>query len=222
MGDSREARNVESIVNEPARHPNQFMANLTAAMRSTAESARQASLGEARSAAAARVEQLRAQIEHAAENVSAEVEEDVAAIRDQSRAEMAAVRTETERRTSLRREALGRELEGLKAAAAREEAAVRDRVAVFEGEVSRFFDRLLEGNDPSVFTAMASQMPELPVFDRDRSAPPVARGPVGDATGADEAGPEAVPNAEKPAELEDHWWLNSPASIAKRAHNEPE
>jgi hypothetical protein len=94
---------------------------------------------------------------------------DVAAIRDQSRAEMAAVRTETERRISARREALGRELEGLKATVSREEAAVRERVAAFEGEVMRFFDRLLEGTEPTAFTAMASQMPESPVFGRDVS-----------------------------------------------------
>lgn len=206
-------------MNEPAtRHPNQFLANLTEAMRSTADTAREAALAECRSAAQARTEQLQAQTELGAIDLRAAAESDVATIGDQSKAQMVAVRAETERRVSLRRDALGHELEELNAAVAREEATVQERVTAYEGEVSRFFERLLEGADPAAFAATASQIPDAPTFDRDLTTLTADLH-----TGRNEAsGGESGSNGTKPEDLPDHWWLDSPTKLAARIHEESE
>jgi hypothetical protein len=184
-------------------------------MRSTSQMARQASLAECKSAAAALVEQLQAR--HGIEDLRATTDADIATIRLQSRAQVEAVRAETQRRSAERRDTLEQELEELDASVGREEAAVQQRVTAFEGEIARFFERLMEGSDPTAFARMASQIPDSPTFDR---ATLTAVAPVGsDAIAGNGSGHEAASSKATPETPPDHWWLDSPSAINKRSNH---
>jgi hypothetical protein len=153
-------------VNETAaRHPNQFMADLTQAMRSTAEAARQATIEQCQADAKAYVEKLHAKTDDEAASLRKAAEADVSAIRDWSKAEMERIRVETEQRISRRRELLEQELQEYNSAIELEIERVQGRVTNFEGEVSNFFEQLLQEADPTVFASMAAQMPDPPSFD---------------------------------------------------------
>jgi hypothetical protein len=204
-------------VNESTtRHPNQFLSDLTAAMRATAEAAERAILDQCASDAAARIEQLHARTELGAKSLQDAAMTDVTTIRGQSKAHMEAIRAETERLIADRRDSLERQLQGLDAAVERETATVQERVNAYEAELSRFFERLLEGADPTVFATMASQMPDAPVFERNPEVLESELQPIGDASPEAAVAPEANADEPKSRELPDHWWLDSPASLAAR------
>jgi len=159
-------------VNETAgaRLPNRFMADLTQAMRSTAETARQATVEQCQADAKAYTEQLHSRTDDEAASLRKAAEADVSAIRDWSKAEMERIRVETEQRIARRRELLEQELQEYNAAIELEIERVQKRVAAFEGEVTQFFEQLLQEADPTVFASMAAQMPDPPAFSvRERS-----------------------------------------------------
>ena len=147
-----------------ARLPNRFMADLTQAMRSTAETARQATVEQCQADAKAYTEQLHSRTDDEAASLRKAAEADVSAIRDWSKAEMERIRVETEQRIARRRELLEQELQEYNAAIELEIERVQKRVAAFEGEVTQFFEQLLQEADPTVFASMAAQMPDPPVF----------------------------------------------------------
>jgi hypothetical protein len=153
-------------VNEKAgaRLPNRFMADLTQAMRSTAETARQATVEQCQADAKAYTEQLHSRTDDEAASLRKAAEADVSAIRDWSKAEMERIRVETEQRIARRRELLEQELQEYNAAIELEIERVQKRVAAFAGEVTQFFEQLLQEADPTVFASMAAQMPDPPVF----------------------------------------------------------
>jgi hypothetical protein len=153
-------------VNETAgaRLPNRFMADLTQAMRSTAETARQGTVEQCQADAKAYTEQLHSRTDDEAASLRKAAEADVSAIRDWSKAEMERIRVETEQRIARRRELLEQELQEYNAAIELEIERVQKRVAAFEGEVAQFFEQLLQEADPTVFASMAAQMPDPPVF----------------------------------------------------------
>jgi hypothetical protein len=153
-------------VNETAaRHPNRFLADLTQAMRSTAETARQATIEQCQADAKAYTERLHARTDDEAASLRKAAEADVSAIRDWSKAEMERIRVETEQRISRRRELLEQELQEYNSAIELEIERVQSRVATFEGEVASFFEQLLQEADPTVFASMAAQMPDPPAFE---------------------------------------------------------
>jgi hypothetical protein len=153
-------------VNETAgaRLPNRFMADLTQAMRSTAQTARQGTVEQCQADAKAYTEQLHSRTDDEAASLRKAAEADVSAIRDWSKAEMERIRVETEQRIARRRELLEQELQEYNAAIELEIERVQKRVAAFEGEVTQFFEQLLQEADPTVFASMASQMPDPPAF----------------------------------------------------------
>jgi hypothetical protein len=153
-------------VNETAgaRLPNRFMADLTQAMRSTAETARQGTVEQCQADAKAYTEQLHSRTDDEAASLRKAAEADVSAIRDWSKAEMERIRVETEQRIARRRELLEQELQEYNAAIELEIERVQKRVSAFEGEVAQFFEQLLQEADPTVFASMAAQMPDPPVF----------------------------------------------------------
>ncbi len=154
-----------------ARHPNRFLADLTQAMRLTAETARQATLDQAQIDAKAYVEKLHARTDDEAASLRKAAESDVTAIRDWSKAEVERIRVETEQRISRRRELLEQELREYNAAIELEVDRVQKRVNSFEQEVAQFFEQLLSEADPTIFASMAAQMPDPPAFsDQDREA----------------------------------------------------
>ena len=153
-----------------ARLPNRFMADLTQAMRSTAQTARQATVEQCQADAKAYTEQLHSRTDDEAASLRKAAEADVSAIRDWSKAEMERIRVETEQRIARRRELLEQELQEYNAAIELEIERVQKRVAAFEGEVTQFFEQLLQEADPTVFASMAAQMPDPPTFSvRERS-----------------------------------------------------
>ena len=148
-----------------ARHPNRFLADLTQAMRSTAETARQATIEQCQAEAKAYTEKLHARTDDEAASLRKAAEADVSAIRDWSKAEMERIRVETEQRISRRRELLEQELQEYNSAIELEIERVQKRVSGFEGEVAAFFEQLMQEADPTVFASMAAQMPDPPSFE---------------------------------------------------------
>ena len=152
-----------------ARHPNRFLADLTQAMRSTAETARLSTIEQCQADAKAYTEKLHARTDDEAASLRKAAEADVSAIRDWSKAEMERIRVETEQRISRRRELLEQELQEYNSAIELEIERVQSRVSAFEGEVANFFESLSQEADPTVFASMAAQMPDPPSFeDADR------------------------------------------------------
>ena len=148
-----------------ARHPNRFMADLTQAMRSPAETARQATIDQCQADAKEYTEKLHARTDDEAASLRKAAEADVSAIRDWSKAEVERIRVETEQRISRRRELLEQELQEYNSAIEFEIERVQKRVTTFEEEVANFFEQLLQEADPTVFAGMAAQMPDPPSFD---------------------------------------------------------
>jgi hypothetical protein len=162
---------MEISVNDVASHrPSSFLADLAQAMRSTAETAKLVSIERCAADADAYVEQLRARTVDDAGAMRSTSEADVATIRERSHAQVEQVRVETEQRIARRMELLEQQLAESNSAIQLELERVRERVAVFEAEVTRFFDQLPQGADPTVFANMASRMPSPPDFDLKRAA----------------------------------------------------
>ena len=148
-----------------ARHPNRFLADLTQAMRSTAETARQATIEQCQADAKAYTEKLHARTDDEAASLRKAAEADVSAIRDWSKAEMERIRVETEQRISRRRELLEQELQEYNSAIELEIERVQKRVSGFEGEVAAFFEQLMQEADPTDYASMAAQKPDPPSFE---------------------------------------------------------
>lgn len=230
---------MEISVNESAaHHQNRFMTDLTQAMRSIAETARLATLEQCQNDAKTYVEQLHARTQDETKELRQAAEADVATIRERSRVRVERIRQETEQRTSRRRELLDQQLEEFHAAVEFEIQSVQERVAAFESEVSKFFEQLLQGSDPTVFASMASQMPDPPAFidldretfadelraRRERAEHPERAEQAEQAEQAEAAAPEVPATAgsdgEKAEEPRGRWWTNSRASVAARTHAE--
>jgi hypothetical protein len=153
-----------SVNETAARHPNRFLADLTQAMRATAETARQATIEQCHTDAKAYTETLHNRTDDEAASLRKAAEADVSAIRDWSKAEVERIRVETEQRIARRRELLEQELQEYNSAIELEIERVQKRVEGFEAEVAQFFEQLLQEADPTVFASMAAQMPDPPGF----------------------------------------------------------
>ena len=206
-----------------ANHPNRFLADLTQAMRSTAELAKLSTLEQGRDNARVYVEQMRARSLLDAEELRKAAEGDVATIRDRSKAQVDRVRKETEERISRRRDLLDQELQDYTAAVSLEFERTNARVEAYKTEVDRFFEKILEGDDPSLLASMASQMPEPPPFvelDREALARELrAERQMAEAAERGETAPADAPDAPK-EKLPDHWWLDSPGKLSARKKDE--
>jgi hypothetical protein len=217
------------IVNETAgaRLPNRFMADLTQAMRSTAETARQGTIDQCQADAKAYTEQLHARTDDEAASLRKAAEADVSAIRDWSKAEMERIRVETEQRIARRRELLEQELQEYNAAIELEIERVQKRVAAFEDEVAGFFEQLLQEADPTVFASMAAQMPDPPAFtagdrgnltsDLRARREQIMRPAAGAATPAPAVEAPAGANGTQPAAAEGGEAATAPVASAKPA-----
>ena len=206
-----------------ANHPNRFLADLTQAMRSTAEMAKLSNVEQGRDNARVYVEQLRARSLLDAEDLRKSAESDVATIRERSKAQVDRVRHETEDRIARRRELLDQELQDYTAAVGLELERTNARVEAYKSEVDRFFEKILVGDDPSLLASMASQMPEPPPFvelDRESLAHELqAERQMAEAAERGETAPANAPDAPK-EKLPDHWWLDSPSKLSARKKDE--
>src|SRR5690242_20256613 len=151
----------------PSRKPNKFMADLTKAMQTAAESARADVLEKFNADAKAHIEGIHASTADEATQLRKRADEDVASIREWSKAEIAHIREETDERIAHRKEVLEREVEAHAAQIEARIEHVQSRVTGFEAEMAAFFERLLAEEDPTRFAAMAETLPEPPTFDDD-------------------------------------------------------
>jgi hypothetical protein len=147
------------------RKPNKFMADLTRAMQAAAETARAETLARFSIEAKQHIEGIHASTATEATELRKKADDDVATIREWSKAEIARIREETDERIAHRKTVLEREVEAHAAEIERRIELVQARVAAFETEMSRFFERLLAEDDPTRFASMAESLPEPPPFD---------------------------------------------------------
>ena len=218
-------------MNEPAvGRPKQFLADLAAAMRATAESVRESSVAQCQANADEYAQEVRERASTDVAGLRKIAADDVAVIRDQSKTQIEHVREEAERRVAGRQTLLEGELAELQSALEAELARVKQAQDEFEGRLAKSFDELVDEADPTIFASLASHMPDPPDFgDADPAAlvrdlrATTARTASGARGGRPAAEPqpavESEPGAEpKPREaLPDHWWLDSPAKLAIEA-----
>ena len=151
----------------PKRKPNKLMADLTKAMQSAAEGARDETLTRLQTDAKAFIETIHARSATEAEALRQAADADVAGIREWSKAEIARIREETDRRVAERKSGLEHEIEEHAARIEQRIERVQAHVSWFETEMAGFFERLLAEEDPTRLAAMAENLPEPPSFEDD-------------------------------------------------------
>ena len=147
------------------KKPSKLIADLAAAMRTTAESAREQAVSQLEADATKVVEQIRAGATEGAAALHQRADDDIASIREWSKTEIARVREETDHRISDRKAALESEVAGHAAAIDRRVEAVERTVAEYQTEMADFIDRLLQEEDPGQLATIAETMPEPPTLD---------------------------------------------------------
>ena len=197
-----------AVVAEPApkRKPNKLMADLTRAMQTAAESARDESLARLQTDAKAYVETIHTRSATEAEELRQTADGDIAGIREWSKNEIARIRDETDQKVTDRKAQLESDTEAHAGRIERRIEGVQRHVAWFETEMAGFFERLLAEEDPTRLAAMAESLPEPPTFDDFENLPePPAPEPVeataqAEAVDAFVAEPVAEESHEAPAE----------------------
>lgn len=144
------------------RKPSKLIAELAAAMRATAEIAREQALAQVEADTNQVVEAIRARSTEGVAELRHRSDEDIAGIREWSKAEIARIREETDRRISERKSTLEAEIAAHGAAIERRVEEVQGTVAAYEADMAEFFERLLGENDPARLATMAESMPEPP------------------------------------------------------------
>jgi hypothetical protein len=147
------------------RKPSKLMADLSAAIRSTAETARDQALAQVEADAAAVVEAIRAGAKDGEQALRVRSDEDVAGIKEWSRAEIARIKEETERRIEARKLGLDEELAAHAAAIEQRVGAVESTVAGYRNEMGAYAERLGHEDDPARLATLAETMPEPPVLE---------------------------------------------------------
>jgi hypothetical protein len=187
-----------------ARRPTKFMADLSRAMQTAAESSRDETMTRFASDAKVAVEEIRTGSAEEAAGLRRRADDDVAAVREWSKTEIARIREETDARIVARKSALDGEMDAFAAIIEARVERVNKTVTEFEAEMSEFFERLLAEQDPTRIATMAQAMPDPP----DLSAI---------AATVTEAAPRAVPTAdpvEPDAEPVAHDDVETPAAEA--------
>ena len=157
-----------------SKKPNKFLADLTRAMRTTAEASRTETTERFAAEAKAASEKVHAAAAEEATELRRAADDDVAGIREWSKGEIARIREETENRISGRKADLEHELEVHAGTVETRIERVSARVAAFESEVADFYERLFAEEDPTRFAAMAEQLPEPPSLDVEDLLAPIS------------------------------------------------
>jgi len=156
---------VPTSARKPATKPTKFLADLTKAMQTAAEAAREQTLTQFQADAKTFVELIHERSGTENTSIRAQADEDIAGIREWSKAEIARIREETERKISSRKTDLDEELDAHAARIERQVEHVHGAVSSFEKEMATFFEELLEEQDPARFAALAETLPEPPNFE---------------------------------------------------------
>ena len=145
--------------------PNEFLAGLTRAMRTAAESEREQILARFEDEAHTYKSGIRERSDEEADALRQRADDDVDGIHAWSERELARIQEETERRIERRRARLDEELDGNRAEADRQVERVEAAVGTFGEQMTRFFERLLAEEDPARFAALAANLPVPPALD---------------------------------------------------------
>ena len=163
----------------PKRKPNKLMADLTRAMQTAAESARDESLARLQTDAKAYIETVHTRSATEAEQLRQTADTDIAGIREWSKNEIARIRDETDQKVTDRKAQLESDVDAHAGRIERRIESVQQHVSWFEGEMAGFFERLLAEEDPTRLASMAENLPEPPTFDDFENLPqPPAPPPV--------------------------------------------
>ena len=147
------------------RKSTKFMADLTKAMQAAAEAARTSTLEQFGAEAKTYIEQIHTRSSEECTGLRRQADDDIVGIREWSKAEVARIREETEARISGRKSDLDLQLEAHAARIERAIERIQGRVSGYEADMARFFERLLQEDDPAEFAALAERLPEPPPFD---------------------------------------------------------
>ncbi|MHB8890802.1 MAG: hypothetical protein ACYC65_02020 [Candidatus Limnocylindrales bacterium] len=148
-----------------ARRPTKLMADLTAAILATTETARDRALATVDADATQVTEAIRAASTEGAEAIRRRSEGDLAAIKEWSKTEIARVREETEGKIGARKATLESELASHSAAVEHRVGEVEKTVAQYRSDMDLYFGNLVTEDDPARLATMAEAMPEPPELD---------------------------------------------------------
>ncbi|HEX6868761.1 MAG TPA: hypothetical protein VF119_08135 [Candidatus Limnocylindrales bacterium] len=146
----------------PARRTTKLMADLSRAMQTAAEAARDETVARFLADSQTAVEEIQAASQVEAADLRRRADDDVAVVRDWSKAEIARVREETEARIAARKQALDGEIDAHAAVVETRIQRVGATVQAFQVEMDEFFERLLAEQDPTRIATMAEAMPDPP------------------------------------------------------------
>lgn len=184
----------------PKKQPTKLMADLSAAIRATAEAAHEQALGQVEAECTTVIDSIRSSSVDGAAQLKAQSEDDIAAIREWSKAEIARIKEETDARITARKSSLDDELAGHAAAVERRVEEVRAEVQRFEQAMVAYRERLAAEDDPSRLATMAEEMPEPPSFAAWADLGTLEIEPVAAVEAVDAAEPDAL--VETPFEAE--------------------
>jgi hypothetical protein len=146
----------------PARRTTKLMADLSRAMQTAAESARDETVARFLADSKTAVEGIQATAQVEAADLRRRADDDVAVVREWSKTEIARIREETESRIAARKQALDGEIDAHAAVVETRVQRVGKTVEAFQAEMDEFFQRLLAEQDPTRIATMAETMPEPP------------------------------------------------------------
>jgi hypothetical protein len=146
----------------PPRRASKFMADLSRAMQTAAETARDETMVRFDAETKTAIEEIQAASSEEAAALRRRADDDVAAVREWSKTEIAHIREETEQRIAQRKAALDGEMEAHAAVVETRIERVGTTVTAFQAEMEDFFQRLLAEEDPTRIATMAETMPEPP------------------------------------------------------------
>ena len=132
-----------AVAEPPKRKPNKLMADLTRAMQTAAESARDESLARLQTDAKSYIETVHTRSATEAEELRHGADADIAGIREWSKNEIARIRDETDQKVTDRKARLESDIEAHAGRIERRIEGVQHHVAWFETEMAGFFERLL-------------------------------------------------------------------------------
>jgi hypothetical protein len=144
------------------RKPSKLMVDLGAAIRATAEAARDQALAQVDADVAQVVEAIRSGSREGEDALRVRSDEDIAQIREWSRAEIARIKEETEGRIAARKHGLDEELAAHAAAIEERVGQVEGTAAAYRDSMHAYADSLGSEDDPSRLATLAESMPEPP------------------------------------------------------------
>lgn len=144
------------------RKPSKLMVDLGAAIRATAEAARDQALAQVDADLAQVVEAIRSGSQEGEAVLRVRSDEDIAQIREWSRAEIARIKEETEARIAARKSDLDQELAAHAAAIEQRVGQVEGTANAYRSSMDAYADSLGSEDDPSRLATLAESMPEPP------------------------------------------------------------